>query len=143
MRINHGKYYYDFLRTVEKLKQEDNSCFICGETKNIKPHHVRRFKQHDKNYADKNNIVLLCPYHHHLFHQLYGSGKGVNRKNFTIFVKKEYLKQIEALKKENNQLKEYKENVISTIDNAVKSERTCLGSSVLRNLAANLGVKIE
>ena len=78
MKINRGRYYFDFLETVETLKKQDDSCFICGSKKNIKPHHIMRVRDSDKRYADKNNIVLLCPYHHNKFHQLYGSGKGVH-----------------------------------------------------------------
>ncbi len=143
MKISRGRYYYEFLQTVEKLRQEDNSCYICGVTKNIKPHHIHRVKESDSRYAAKNNVVLLCPYHHNKFHQLYGSSKGVNRHNFDVYVKKEHLHAIGKLKKENNDLKAYKEKVDVTVCSAVKTERTALGSNVLRQLADNLGVKIE
>ena len=143
MKISHGRYYYKFHDMVEKLRKEDNSCFICGSAKNVKPHHIRRVKESDPQYAARNNIVLLCHHHHGKFHQLYGSGKGVNRHNFDVYVKKEHLHAMEKLEKENRQLKEYKEKVDSTVSFAVKTERTNLGSSVLRNLADNLGVKIK
>ena len=143
MKISHGRYYYLFHETVEKLRKEDNSCYICGSTKKIKPHHIRKVKESDPRYAAKNNVVLLCPYHHNKFHSLYGSGKGVNRHNFDIYVKKEHLIAIEKLTKENNRLKEYKEKVDAVVCSAVENERTDLGCNVLRQLAANLGVKIE
>lgn len=94
--MHRGRYYFQFLELVEKLRKEDDSCFICGSTKNVQPHHLQRFKENDKRYASENNVVLLCGKHHHMFHQHYGSGKGVNPKNFSIFVKKEFEK---ALKK--------------------------------------------
>lgn len=143
MKINHGRYYYQFHRLVEKLRSEDNTCFICGSAKNVKPHHIRRVKESNKQYASASNVVLLCSHHHNKYHKIYGSGKGVNRATFDIYVKKEHLHEINKLTKENNQLKSYKENVIITLDSAVKRERTELGNNVLRNLAANLGVKIE
>lgn len=60
-----------------------------------------------------------------------------------MYVKKEHLQAIEKLEKENIELKNYKETVISTVNSAVKTERTELGSSVLRQLSENLGVKIK
>lgn len=143
MKITHGRHYYKFHEVVEKLRQEDNSCFICGSTKNVKPHHITRVKESDKRYAAKSNVVLLCRYHHQKFHQLYGSGKGVNRHNFNIFIKKEHLREIKRLKKENQELQKYKENVITTVDSAIKHEKTQIGLNILRNLAENLGVEIE
>lgn len=143
MKITHGRYYYDFHNLVEHLRREDNSCYICGATKNIKPHHIRKVRESDKRYASKSNVVLLCPFHHNKFHQLYGSGKGVNRHNFDIFVKKEHRHQLNKIRKENEELNMFKQEVNKTIVSAVKSERTALGSSVLRNLAANIGVEID
>lgn len=97
MRINRGRYYYEFLETVKKLRNENDSCFICGSTKRVNPHHIHKVKDSDKRFADRNNVVLLCGPHHHLFHQLYGSGKGVNCKNFAIFCKKEYEKRAKRI----------------------------------------------
>lgn len=143
MKITHGRYYYKFHETVEKLRKEDNTCYICGSNKKVNPHHIRRVKESDPQYAAANNVVLLCSHHHGKFHQLYGSGKGVNRHNFEVYVKKEHLQAIEKLEKENIELKNYKETVISTVNSAVKTERTELGSSVLKQLSENLGVKIK
>ena len=98
VKWSHGRYYYDFLEQVEILREEDNTCFICGCDEDVKPHHIRRVKESDKMYASKSNIVLLCKYHHNLFHKSYGSGKGVNRENFNNFVKNEHLKEINLLK---------------------------------------------
>lgn len=140
MKINHGRYYYKFLDLVKKMKQEDNSCFICGSTKNIKPHHINRVKESDRRYAEESNVVLLCGKHHHDFHKLYGSGRGVNGKNFTIFCKIEYLKQINRLKKDADYQKRMTKGIVN---DAINRERTQLGSNVLRNLAENLGVEIE
>lgn len=140
MRISHGRYYYQFHETVEKLRKEDDSCFICGSTKNVKPHHIRRVKESDPRYANQGNIVLLCPRHHHKFHKLYGSGKGVNRHNFDIFVKREHLREINRLKKELN---EYKNNINGIVLAAIGKERTCIGTNVLCELAEQLDIKIE
>lgn len=93
-RFHRGRYYFDFLNLVEELRQEDDACFICGSKKNVNPHHIVKFKDNDKRYADKNNVVLLCGYHHHSYHKHYGSGKGVNQKTFAIFCKKEFQKEI-------------------------------------------------
>ena len=121
MKITHGRYYYQFHNLVEKLRQEDNSCYICGSTKNVKPHHIRRVKESNPQYAAASNVVLLCGHHHGKFHQLYGSGKGVNRHNFDIYVKKEHLIAIEKLTKENNRLNEYKEKVDTMVCSAVEN----------------------
>lgn len=128
---------------VEVLRREDDSCFICGSTKDVKPHHIHRVNESDKRYASKSNVVLLCHYHHNKFHKKYGSGKGCNRHNFNIFVKQEHLNEINKLKKENEELQEYKERVISTVKNSVENEGTELGCNVLNNLAENLGVDVE
>lgn len=143
MKISHGRYYYKFHDVVEKLRKEDNTCYICGSNKNVKPHHICRVRESSPRYAAASNVVLLCAHHHGKFHQLYGSGKGVNRHNFDVYVKKEHLIAIEKLKKENNRLKDYKEKVDIAVCSAVENERTDLGSNVLRQLAANLGVKIK
>ena len=143
VKLSHGRYYYDFLNAVERLRKEDDSCFICGSSHNVKPHHILRVKDSDKRYAALSNIVLLCDHHHSKFHQLYGSGKGVNHKNFTIFCKKEYLKQINQLVKKNHELQDYKDNVVHVVDYAVKHERTDLGSNVLRQLAVNLEIEVD
>ena len=58
-------------------------------------------------------------------------------------LKKSNLIAIEKLTKEKNNLKEYKEKVDAVVCSAVENERTDLGCNVLRQLAANLGVKIE
>lgn len=94
VKMHHGRYYFKFLELVKKLRNEDDSCFICGSTKKVQPHHLPRFKENDQRYAEESNVVLLCGKHHHMFHQYYGSGKGVNPKNFSIFVKKEFEKLI-------------------------------------------------
>lgn len=49
MKITHGRYYYKFHETVEKLRREDNTCYICGSNKKVKPHHIRRVKESDPN----------------------------------------------------------------------------------------------
>lgn len=143
MKISHGRYYYQFHDVVEKLRREDNSCFICGSTRKVKPHHIIRVRENDRRYASPSNIVLLCSHHHGKFHQVYGSGKGVNRHNFDIFVKKEHLREINQLKKEVSMLKNERLMVDSIVKSAVKNERTCHGSNVLRNLAENIGVELE
>lgn len=97
VRLHRGRYYFDFLKVVEVMKTDDNSCFICGSTKKVNPHHILKVKDSDRRYADPNNVVLLCGHHHQLYHQKYGSGKGVNPKTFMIFCKKEFEKKVRRL----------------------------------------------
>ena len=87
VKFGHGEHYFRFLENVEKLREEDDSCFICGSTDNIKPHHIRRVKESDKRYGSFSNIVLLCPKHHNMFHREYGRGKGCTPSNFLKFCK--------------------------------------------------------
>ena len=143
MKISHGRYYYPFHELVEKLRREDNTCFICGSPGKVGPHHITRVKESDRRYALKSNVVLLCPRCHNKFHKLYGSGKGVNQENFNTYVKKEHRLMINKLEREISELEAEKEKINHTILVAVKNERTALGSSVLRQLAESLGVMIE
>lgn len=89
MRTDHGKYYYDFLETVEEMRAEDNSCYICGSTEKVHPHHIRKVPPSNMEYASRSNIVLLCNSHHFRFHQKYDAVNGINRRNFTVFCRKE------------------------------------------------------
>ena len=67
----------------------------------------------------------------------------VQVKEFTIFVKKEYLLEIDKLKKENFELTDYKNNVSNIVLDAIGRERTCIGSNVLCELAEQLNIIIE
>ena len=80
--------YWKFLGTIQKLKEKENKCFICGSTKNIVPHHLKRVKQNNANYYSENNIVLLCNKHHAQYHHKY---HDVNLKTFCEFLKDNYI----------------------------------------------------
>ena len=82
--------YWKFQGTIKKLKQKDNRCFVCGTTKNIVPHHIRRVNQTSDDYYNESNIVLLCDDHHHQYHRQYPE---VNAKTFGEFVKKNHNKK--------------------------------------------------
>ena len=93
MKINHGKYYYEFLENVEKLRKEDDTCFICGSRNNCSPHHIIRVSENNRQFCEMQNIVFLCEYHHRKYHRIYGSGKGVNHKNFGLYCRDEFRRE--------------------------------------------------
>lgn len=94
MKTKHGTYYYEFLETVEKLKKEDDTCFICGSKNKCSPHHIIHVSENHNLYSDEQNIVFLCEYHHRKYHKIYGSGKRVNLKTFGTYCKKEFRREI-------------------------------------------------
>ena len=87
-RIHKGKYYYDFQRVIENMLQGTPKCFICGSTKNVGPHHLRKVKRNNPAYADRDNIVLLCRHHHSKYHNKFGN-KEINPKTFAVFLRDE------------------------------------------------------
>lgn len=109
-----GRYFYDFHENIKKLKQE---CFICGVSKDIEPHHIRKVKKNNPQYSDTYNIVMLCHRHHNMYHQSY---KKTNQKTFAEFVKKCNQKRInqltDQLGKSNAELKRTK-NKLKNIEN--------------------------
>lgn len=82
--------FWKLLGTVKKLKEKDNRCFVCGSTENIVAHHIRKVEQDCEEYYSENNLVLLCDYHHHLYHRQY---PNVNPKTFAEFLKKNHSKK--------------------------------------------------
>ena len=79
--------YWKLQGTIKKLKKKDNSCFVCGSTENIVPHHLKKVKQDSEEYFNESNLVLLCDKHHHQYHNQY---KTVNPKTFSEFVRKNH-----------------------------------------------------
>ncbi len=89
MAINSN--YWKFLGTINKLKEKENKCFICGSNENIVPHHIKQVKQSSDDYFNENNIVLLCDKHHHHYHKKYAH---VNQKTFCEFFRDNFVLQI-------------------------------------------------
>ena len=86
---NMNENYWKLQGTIRKLKEKDNKCFICGSTENIVPHHIKQVKNNSEEYYDKNNLVLLCDYHHRKYHNQYCE---VNAKTFGEFLMKNHSK---------------------------------------------------
>lgn len=101
MKIHKGRYYYDFQRVVGNMMKGNPKCFVCGSTRNVGPHHIRKVKSNSQQYADSSNIVLLCAPCHHRYHNRYGN-KRINQKTFALFVKAELHKRIRELEVEAN-----------------------------------------
>lgn len=91
-RIHKGKYFYDFQHTVENMMKGNPKCFICGSTKNVGPHHLKKVKQNNSLYGDSSNVVLLCKSCHSRYHN--HVGKNVNPKSFAVFLKQELHKEM-------------------------------------------------
>lgn len=83
--------YWKFKGTIKKLKEKENRCFVCGSTKNIVPHHIKRVKNTHSDYYSEDNIVLLCDYHHHKYHNEYHK---VNLKTFCEFFRDNFVFKI-------------------------------------------------
>lgn len=91
MKIHKGRYYYDFQQVVGNMMKGKPKCFVCGSTRNVGPHHIRKVKQSNQQYADKNNLVLLCKSCHSKYHSRY---RGINQKTFALFLREELHKKI-------------------------------------------------
>ena len=83
--------YWRLQGTIKKLKEKENGCFICGSTKNIVPHHIKHVKNTHRDYYSENNLVLLCDYHHHKYHNEYPE---VNLKTFCEFLRDNFVFKI-------------------------------------------------
>ena len=83
--------YWKLLGTIQKLKEKENKCFICGSSENIVPHHLKQVKQTNNDYYSENNLVLLCDKHHHEYHKQYPE---VNLKTFCEFLRDNYIVRI-------------------------------------------------
>ncbi len=83
--------YWKFKGTIKKLKEKENRCFVCGSNKNIVPHHIKRVKNTHSDYYSEDNIVLLCDYHHHKYHNEYHK---VNLKTFCEFFRDNFVFKI-------------------------------------------------
>lgn len=79
--------YWKLQRTIKKLKEKDNRCFVCGSKEKIVPHHLKKVKQTSEEYYSENNIVLLCDVHHRQYHRQYSN---VNPKTFSEFLRKNH-----------------------------------------------------
>lgn len=82
--------YWKLQGTIKKLKQKDNRCFVCGTSKNIVPHHLKKVDNASEEYYSEDNLVLLCDEHHHQYHNKYST---VNPKTFSEFVRKNHSKK--------------------------------------------------
>jgi len=60
---NH-KYVFGFNKKLKnKIKERDNNCCqLCGETKNLKIHHI----DYNKNNIEENNLITLCKKCHNI-----------------------------------------------------------------------------
>ena len=99
--IHNGRYYYDFQRVVGDMMKDNPKCFVCGSTRNVGHNHIRKVKQNNQQYADRDNLVLLCKSCHSKYHNRYAN-KRINQKTFALFVKAELHKRIRELEVEAN-----------------------------------------
>lgn len=83
--------YWKFKGTINKLKEKENRCFVCGSDKNVVPHHIKRVKNTHNDYYSEDNLVLLCDYHHHKYHKQY---PNVNLKTFCEFFRDNFVLKI-------------------------------------------------
>lgn len=68
----------------EVFKRDNNTCQICGSTKNIVVHHLLSFSKNIKHRFNLNNGVTLCANCHNKFHEIYTS-TNFNINNFIEF----------------------------------------------------------
>jgi hypothetical protein len=56
-------------RLRRALEHRDRCCVVpgCGATRGLHAHHIRHWE--DGGPTDLDNLVLLCPYHHRLYHR--------------------------------------------------------------------------
>lgn len=83
--------YWKLMGTVKKLKEKDSSCFVCGSKNDIVPHHLKKVNLTSDEYYSEDNLVLLCDYHHHKYHQQY---PAVNLKTFCEFLRDNFIAHI-------------------------------------------------
>lgn len=83
--------YWKLKGTINKLREKENKCFVCGSSENIVPHHIRKVKQTSEDYYSEDNLVLLCDYHHHKYHKEYCE---VNLKTFCEFFRDNFVLKI-------------------------------------------------
>ena len=108
MRIYKGKFYYEFQHLIPKLISKQNGkCFVCGEEKNLEPHHLKKVKPGNSKYSDENNVIILCRKCHNKYHQKYNKKQngGINPKTFMIFKRDQDNKKISKLVSERNMFK--------------------------------------
>jgi len=69
-RVEHNKW------KKELLKKYNFSCYICKKVEGNKlcAHHLNGYNWDINNRYNVENGVILCKYHHNLFHKLYGKG---------------------------------------------------------------------
>jgi len=63
------KYHYDEVATYNTVawRHHERECIVCGEDKIVAVHHVN--ENHNDNRPE--NLVPLCPTHHHYMHSRY------------------------------------------------------------------------
>jgi len=61
-----GRYYYRFRKRV--LLRDDNTCVLCGETKQLMIHHIKPRKDFPELYYDYDNVITVCKRCHESIH---------------------------------------------------------------------------
>jgi hypothetical protein len=89
MELTNGN-FWKLLGTIKKLKDKGNKCLVCGSTEDIVAHHIKKADPNSKQYYSEDNLVLLCDYHHRLYHRQY---PDVNPKTFNEFLIKNHSKK--------------------------------------------------
>lgn len=108
--------YWRMQGTIRRLRKKDNTCFVCGSTENIVPHHIKKVNPESDEYFDESNLVLLCDFHHHLYHRQY---PDVNAKTFSEFLRDNHLKR-QRKKGDNMDFKLDKELKVSKLKKIFK-----------------------
>ena len=62
--------YENWKRAVSH--RDGYACVLCGEQESIHVHHLYSFTEYPEYRYDIDNGVILCTYHHRLFHKQYG-----------------------------------------------------------------------
>lgn len=63
--------YFKLQKSIAKLFAEQNKCSICGSKDKLEVHHVIHCEKHERLYADKDNLCVLCSDCHHRYHDEY------------------------------------------------------------------------
>jgi len=72
------------------LNRDDSTCVICGEKRAPHVHHIFSYKNHMGYRLDVENGVVLCRWHHHKYHDIYGK-ETANPVSLIEFLKEELL----------------------------------------------------
>ena len=61
---------YDIKKDVFRRKKKNNSCVICGETKNLTLHHVKPIKDFPELQFRGDNLKPICKQCHENLHEI-------------------------------------------------------------------------